>query len=116
MDPKVDAYINKQKSPQKEICQHLRELIHKTLPSIKEEMKWGVPVFAGGKFYIGAMKERVHLGFAIGGLSAEEFSQFEGSGKTMRHLKIESLKDIDEVKITKLLKLVDQKATCEDSC
>jgi len=30
MDIKVDEYINKQKSPQKEVCVYLRSLIHKT--------------------------------------------------------------------------------------
>ena len=45
MNDKVDEYINKQKNPQKEICNYLRTLLHKTIPGIKEEMKWGVPVF-----------------------------------------------------------------------
>ncbi len=39
MDEKVYEYINKQKSPQKEICGYLRKLIHKTIPGIKEEIK-----------------------------------------------------------------------------
>jgi hypothetical protein len=64
---KVDSYISKQKSPQKEVCQKLRELIHKTLPEIKEEMKWGVPTFGGGKFYIVALKDHVNFGFLVEG-------------------------------------------------
>ena len=47
----IDEYIEEQRSPQKEICQILRKLILKTYPSIKEEMKYGVPYF-GNKFYI----------------------------------------------------------------
>ena len=43
MHKKVDAYIEKQKSCQKEICQNLRKIIFKTFPDITEEMKWGVP-------------------------------------------------------------------------
>ena len=109
---KVDEYINKQPSPQREICRRLRELILKTLPDAKEEMMWGVPVFGGGKFYIGAFKKNVNLGFSIQGLSKEEIALFEGGGKTMRHIKVRAVEDIDEERIAGLLKLVDKKASC----
>jgi hypothetical protein len=109
---KVDDYINRQRSPQKEICQRLRELIFKVLPGVKEEMRWGVPVFADGKFYIGALRDHVNLGFSIKGLTKEEIAIFEGSGKTMRHIKVYAVADIDEVRITGLLKLVNKKARC----
>ncbi len=109
---KVDDYINKQESPQKEICQHLRELILKVLPGVQEEMMWGVPVFGGGKFYIGALRDKVNLGFAIKGLTKEEIALFEGGGKTMRHIKVYDVANIDEERIAGLLKLVDKKASC----
>src|SRR5690554_2298879 len=99
MDHKIDEYINKQKTLQKEICNYLRNLIHKTIPGIKEEMKWGVPVFADGKFYIGSFKNNVNLGVSINGLSEKEITLFEGSGKTMRHIKIKSLQNIDEERL-----------------
>jgi hypothetical protein len=106
MKNKVDEYMNKQKSLQKEICKRVRKIILKTFPSIKEEMKWGVPVYGDGKYYIGALKDNVNLGFSIKGLSKKQIELFEGGGKTMRHIKIFSLKDIDEKKIVKLLKVV----------
>ena len=109
----VEDYIEKQKSTQKEILKRVRKLILKTLPGCDEKMMWGVPVFAGGKFYIAAMKERVHIGFAINGLSKKEMELFEGSGKTMRHIKINSLGDIDEKKLAKLIKIVDKNAFCK---
>lgn len=40
---KVDEYIKKQKSPQKEILQSLRKIILNTFPKIEEEIKTGVP-------------------------------------------------------------------------
>ena len=79
---------------------------------MKKKVLGGVIVFAGGKFYIGAIKNRVHVGFAIDGLDKEEIGLFEGSGKTMRHIKIHSLEDIDEEKLVKLIKLVDKKTIC----
>jgi uncharacterized protein YdhG (YjbR/CyaY superfamily) len=63
MSNQVDDYISKQGSPQKEICQNLRRLILKTFPDTKEEMKWGVPAFANGKFYIVALKGLSIWGF-----------------------------------------------------
>ena len=115
MDEKVEEYIEKQESPQKDIIQMVRKIFLKTLLNCEEEKKWGVIVFAGGKFYIGAIKNRVHVGFAINGLNKEEIGLFEGSGKTMRHIKIHSLEDIDVKKLVKLIKLVDKKTIC-DQC
>ena len=112
MDNQVNEYIKKQKSPQKEIIQKVRNIFLKTLPNCEEKKAWVVIVFAGGKFYIGAMKNRVHVGFAINGLNKEEIGLFEGSGKTMRHIKIHSLEDIDVKKLVKLIKLVDKKTIC----
>ena len=113
MDKQVYEYIEKQKSPQKEILQKVRNIFLKTLPNCEEKSAWGVVAFAGGKFYIAAMKSRVHVGFAINGLDKEEIDLFEGSGKTMRHIKIHSLEDVDEKKLVKLIKLVDKKAICK---
>ena len=78
-------------------------------------MKWGVPVFIDGKFYIGSFKNSVNLGVSINGLNDREVALFEGSGKTMRHIKIKSLQDINEEKLVKLIKLVNEKSVCE-SC
>jgi len=113
MGSQVDAYIEKQKSPQKEILQKVRKVFRDTLPICKEEMKWGVVTFAGGKFYIAAMKNRVHVGFAITGLSEEEISLFEGNGKTMRHIKIPTLESIAENGLVKLIEMVEKKAICK---
>ena len=115
MDKKVEEYIEKQKSPQKEILKNVRQIFLKTLPNCEEKKAWGVAVFQGGKFYIAAMKNRVHVGFAINGLNKEEIDLFEGSGKTMRHIKIHSMGDIEEEKLVKLIKMVDTKTTC-DQC
>jgi uncharacterized protein YdhG (YjbR/CyaY superfamily) len=113
MDKQVDAYIDKQKSPQKEILQKVRKIFQKTLPNCEEKMTWGVVTFASGKFYIAAMKNRVHVGFAITGLSEDEISMFEGNGKTMRHVKIPTFESIDEIRLLRMIEMVDKKATCK---
>jgi hypothetical protein len=113
MDKQVDDYIEKQKSPQKEILQKVRKIFQKTLPKCEEKMAWGVVTFAGGKFYIAAMKNRVHVGFAINGLNKEEVGLFEGSGETMRHIKIPRLENVDEKTLVTLIKMVDKKSICK---
>ncbi|MEJ2241380.1 MAG: DUF1801 domain-containing protein [Candidatus Bathyarchaeota archaeon] len=108
----IQNYIDKQPFPQKEILKKVRKIFQKTLLNCKEKMHWGVITFADGKFYIAAMKNRVHVGFAINGLNKDEIILFEGNGKTMRHIKIPTLEDIDETNLVKLIELVNKKAVC----
>jgi hypothetical protein len=110
MDTKVDSYVEKQSSPQREICQKLREIILKMVPGVKEEMKWGVPTYADGRCYIVALKDHVNLGFSLDALPAREQKQLQGSGKTMKHIEVRSLKEIDQKGIIELLELVLKKA------
>lgn len=114
MDKQVNGYIEKQKSPQKEILGEIRRIFHANFPNLVEKMRWGVPTFGNGKFYVASMKNRVHVGFAITGLSEDEIKIFEGTGKTMRHIKINSLKEVDENKFVGLIELVNKKAICNE--
>lgn len=115
-DEEVNKYVAKQKSPQREICVRLREIILATLPKVHEKMKLGVPWYEG-KFYLVGLKDSVNLGFCIEGLSVDEQAEFKGKGKMMRHLKFKSVDEIDQNKVKRLLKLVDKKAktSCEMS-
>jgi hypothetical protein len=104
----VDRYIEKQKSPQREIVQRLRSIILKTVPDVKEEFKMGVPWYEG-KFYVVALRDHVNLGFQVKGLSEQDMALFEGKVKMMRHVKFYSLEDVDEARVVKLLRLVAEK-------
>jgi hypothetical protein len=113
MESQIEAYIQKQKSPQKEVMLKVREIFQETLPMPEEKKGWGVITYAGGKFYLGAINDRVHVGFAITGLSPDEVGLFEGNGKTMRHIKIRTLDDVDKDRLVALIRLVDTKARCK---
>jgi hypothetical protein len=104
----VGEYIEKLKSPQKELVQRLRDMIVKTMPDVKEEFKMGVPWYEG-KYYIVALKDHVNVGFSVKGLSEQDMALFEGKGKMMRHVKFYSLKDVDDVRVLKLLRLVAER-------
>jgi len=113
MNKKVTEYIEKQKKPQKQICNKLRKIILKTFPDIKEDMKMGVPWYKE-MYYIVGLKDSVNLGVSVKGLNKQDMSNFSGRGEYMRHLKFKSLKEVDadEAKIIRLLRLVDKKAEC----
>lgn len=105
MNNEVSDYIARQRPPQRHICERLRAIILGTFPGIREEMKLGVPWYEG-KYYIVALKDHVNLGFAIQGLSREEARLFEGGGKTMKHIKVYSVAEIDEAQIQRLLRII----------
>lgn len=112
MDKLVEEYINNQQPQLREIIRKVRDIFFKTIPNCTEKKTWGVIALGNDKFYIAAMKDRVHVGFSINGLKPNEISLFEGSGKTMRHIKIHSVDEIDENKLMRLITLVDKKAHC----
>jgi len=114
-DKKVDEYINSQEATQKEICLKVREIFFDTFPKIKEEMKWGVPAYGGGIYYMVALKDHINVGFSLKGLSKEETALLEGSGKTMKHIKVDSLEGIDKSKIVRFLEMVSEHQAVEVS-
>ena len=75
MNKTVDDYLEKQGLSQREICQKLREIIFKTIPSIKEGMKWGVPSYADGRYYLVTLRAHVNLGFSLEVLSKQARAQ-----------------------------------------
>ncbi|MFC2034482.1 DUF1801 domain-containing protein [Chloroflexota bacterium] len=105
MNNEVNEYIEKQKSPQKEICKKLQAIILRTFPGINERMKYGVPWYQD-KYYMVALRDYVNLGVSVKGLSQDELALFEGKGKMMRHIKIRTLDEMDEDKIIELLKVI----------
>jgi len=109
LNENVSKYIEKQASPQKEICQRVREIILNTFPYIKEEIKWGVPAYADGLFYIVALKDHVNVGFSNKSLTKEELRLFDGNGKTTTHIQISEIKNFDQTRIVNLLNLVKNK-------
>lgn len=112
MDRRVSEYIKKQDKLKKSILKKSRKLILDTIHNCDEVFKWGVPVYDGGKLYLGAVKYGVNIGFAIKGLSKKDIGEFDGAGKTMRHIKIQSLEEYNPKQLKRLIKLVHKNAVC----
>jgi hypothetical protein len=109
MNSQVEAYFSKQPQPQQEICRKLRDIILDAFPDINEGMKWGVPAFEDGLFYVVALKDHVNLGFLVKKLTDEEEKLFEGGGRTTRKIEIREIDQIDQPRIVDLLRLVKAK-------
>ena len=64
-DKRVDAYIEKAQPFAKPILKHLRSLIHKANPEVKETMKWSFPFFdyKGPFCSMASFKEHAVFGF-----------------------------------------------------
>lgn len=103
MNPEVTDYINKAPKDQQEIMNAIRLLVHQSVKNVTEEFKWSRPIFKLKKdfAYLQSNKNHVNLGFYIGFQKLNDpKGLLEGTGKTMRHIKLRTVKDID----SKLLK------------
>lgn len=79
-DPRVDAYIKKQKPFAQPILTHLRKVVHDACPGVVETIKWGVPSFEykGPMCGIAAFKEHIRFGFWKGALLTDKLPDHAG--------------------------------------
>jgi uncharacterized protein YdeI (YjbR/CyaY-like superfamily) len=67
-DPRIDAKIAEAAPFAKPILEHLRALVHRTLPDVDETLKWGMPHFTiAGKNVAGMAAFKAHCAFIIHG-------------------------------------------------
>ena len=95
---KATKYITSQPSPQKEICQSLRELILTNFPQMTEEFKWNYPAYyyKGKRICLAsAFKQHVTLELFYGAHLQDAQRWIAGVGKNTRHIKIKSLEEMD---------------------
>jgi hypothetical protein len=103
---KATAYIASLPSPQKEICQSLRELILENFPQMREEFKWTYPAYYynGKRICItGGFKGHANLELFYGAHLRDSQGRIVGVGRNTRHIKLRSLEDIDTNYIVDLL-------------
>lgn len=95
---KATEYIAALPSPQKEICQSLRDMILSRFPQMTEEFKWNFPAY----YYVGkriclvsAFKQHVTLELFYGAQLRDMQGRVVGAGKNTRHIKLRSFEDVD---------------------
>lgn len=101
-DPRVDEKIARAAPFAQPILQHLRALVHRTIPDAGEAIKWGMPHFTyKGKNIAGMAAFKAHCMFAIHGVGRQGEGERDGMGS---YGKIASFEDLpgDEELATRL--------------
>jgi len=103
----VTKYIENSAEGHKEILTELRKLVLATKNS-KEDFKWSRPVYAIEKdfCYFKTTKKHVTLGFFEFDKIKTNAHLIEGTGKSMRHIKLSKVEDIKEFKVKQMIKEV----------
>jgi hypothetical protein len=107
LSPLIDEYVESLTDWKKDVAEELRQVITTTSRKLTEEVKWGFPCYtAGGKCICGfmAMKDSVNFVLYQGANLDDPRGIIEGTGKSMRHVKLRNRKDIRQSAFTKFIK------------
>jgi len=89
-DPRIDAYIAKSADFARPILEHVRALVHRTVPGAGEAIKWGMPHFThNDKSIAGMAAFKAHCAVMVHGDGRQD--QRDGMGS---YGKITALKDL----------------------
>ncbi|MBY0307835.1 MAG: DUF1801 domain-containing protein [Phycisphaerales bacterium] len=95
----VTAYFASLPAAQRKIAEAAHRVLLRAAPMLQHEVKWGIAqyLFPGGSmmdadgFALYATKRSVNLAVGKGGELAKKHSLLEGTGKSMRHVKLRSV-------------------------
>ena len=105
MNLEVTAYIERSPEDQGAILSKLRTLIFSISSEVSEQYKWSRPVYAIDKdfCYLQATKKHVTLGFFDFQKIETNAHLIEGTGKSMRHVKLKNSTQIETLKLKEML-------------
>lgn len=101
--PKVDGYLRKNKTWQKEL-QALREIILET--PLVEEVKWRVPCYTfeqGNVVFLGAFKEHCTLSFVKGALLKDSHHILTKPGENTQSARVIKFTDVEQIEAKKTI-------------
>jgi hypothetical protein len=109
MEPKIQQFLLKLNDKKRELAMLTRDTILAASPKISETIKWNQLTFTYGKanlafIYTYAGSDGINLGFFKAVELADPKKLLEGTGKSMRHIKIKSIKEIPNTQIKKWIK------------
>lgn len=108
-----DLWAAAQDSEHRKLIKALRNLVNKTAPTLSETVKWGNGCWVGKEWpviYIFAGYGILQFGFFGGSYLSESDPKklLKGSGKFVRHIPVQTLRDIDETAFKRLIKKATQ--------
>lgn len=108
MEPKIKEFLESLPPAKRKLAMRVREIVLKTDPSIKEAVKWGNLTFTSNGnlafIYTYNTKDYINLGFFKGTELSDPGGLLEGTGRTMRHTKIQEEAAINEGQISRWIK------------
>jgi hypothetical protein len=111
MNSEITNYIALAPDKQQDIMTKIRKLIHETVSDTVEEFKWSRPVFTKikGFTYLLCNKNDVTVGFTKNIEKLEDpHGILQGSGTTMKYIKIKDPEEIDFERIQKWLQTMNE--------
>ena len=103
----TEEILTKLNPKQKEIAEKIRAIIKNVLPDIVEMVRRGkITYVLNGKDFanISLAKDHVDLDLVAGTKVGSDLLKGRGIGKDARHIKITTIKNIEEPEFTRLLK------------
>ena len=101
----VDEYAAGFPGWQAETIGAIRQIIREAAPKATESIKWAQPVWEekGPMIWLKAYKSYINLGFWRGVELTDPKGLLEGDGSLMRHVKINSLEDLNKPAIKRFV-------------
>jgi len=96
----IQGFFQKQPPPLRPILEALRAMVEAAAPEATASLKWGMPVYEiDGAMMCALGGHRSHVNLILAGppgTFADPDGQLSGSGKTGRHLKLESIAELPQ--------------------
>ena len=95
---KKSPYVKDENPELRKVVRELRSFVKEIVPGVKETVNaWGVPTFEAPDPFCLYMvaKNHVTLGFHHGTSLKDPESLLEGTGKNIRHVKLNAVKDLE---------------------
>ena len=105
-DPAIDAWLNEQEGELGSIARQWFDVMRRCGDEFRELMHDGCPVACVGDApfgYVNAFKAHVNVGFFQGAELSDPAGLLEGSGKTMRHVKLRPGAAMNSAALRKLI-------------
>jgi hypothetical protein len=102
----IDAYLERKDEKLAEVAHGLRLLMKKAIPGVKETVNpWKLPTFEsnGPMCYFSIGTDHVTFGFLRGTSLPDPDKLLEGTGKSLRHVKLRKTNDVRKPALKKLI-------------
>lgn len=99
MSVTVDEYVRKKVLPEhQQVVKMIRQIMHELAPGAIEMIGYNMPVWKGKRIlaWIIATRKDITFGFTRGTRFKDKYGVLRGVGKSARHIKLKSTKDVDK--------------------